>query len=163
MSARPLGSSVFFLGSRSFRSWRTIRGFLARVAVSAVAFALVAVGLARQPPLSGFILLILLLGGTAAVAFAASLLTAFAVAQIDHVVISNRRREVRRQVLGLGVSAGLSSEAHRPIRSDSPAHLDRRRHGAGASSPRGRTDHARTGTRADSTSRRILLGQTNST
>lgn len=90
MSAGRTEGSVFFLGSRSFRSWRTIRAVLARVAVSAAAFSLVAVGLTRQPPLSGYLVAIPLIGGMVALAFAASLLTAFGVAKVDQVVISNR-------------------------------------------------------------------------
>jgi hypothetical protein len=90
MSASPRGGSVLFLGNRSFRSWRTIRGVLLRVAVSAAAFSLVAIGLAWRPPLSGYILAVPLIGGAAALAFAASLLTAFGVARVDQIVISNR-------------------------------------------------------------------------
>lgn len=90
MNTSPRGGPVFFLGSRSFRSWRTMRGVLARVAVSAAAFSLVAIGWARQPPLSGYILAVPLIGGAAALAFAASLLTAFGVAKVDQIVISNR-------------------------------------------------------------------------
>ncbi len=78
------------MGSRSFRSWSTIRTVLARVAVSAAAFSLVAVGAAWRPPLSNYILAIPLIGGVVALAFAASLLTAFGVARVDQIVISNR-------------------------------------------------------------------------
>ena len=90
MSTSPNGGSVFFLGSRSFRSWHTIGVVSTRIAVSVVAFSLVAVGLARQSPLSGYVLVIPFLVGAVAVAFAVSLLAAFAVAQVDQVIISNR-------------------------------------------------------------------------
>jgi hypothetical protein len=89
-SPSPTGSPIFFMGSRSFRSWRTLRVVLVRVAVSAAAFSLVAGGLVWQPPLSNYILAIPLIGGTVALAFAASLLSAFGVAKVDQVLISNR-------------------------------------------------------------------------
>lgn len=90
MSTDPRGGQIFFLGNRSFRSWRTMRGVLARVAASAAAFCFVAIGMAWRPPLSGYLLAIPLIGGAAALAFAASLLAAFGVAKVDQVVISNR-------------------------------------------------------------------------
>jgi hypothetical protein len=90
MSTHPGGGQIFFLGNRSFRSWRTIRGVLVRVAVSAAAFSSVAIGLAWRPPLSGYLLAVPWIGGAAALALAASLLTAFGVAKVDQVVISNR-------------------------------------------------------------------------
>jgi hypothetical protein len=46
--------------------------------------------LALQPPLSGYILAIPVIGGTVALAVAASLLSAFAVAKVDPLIISNR-------------------------------------------------------------------------
>jgi hypothetical protein len=67
-----------------------MRGVLALVAVAAAAFSFVAIGWARQPPLSGLILALPLIGGATALAFAASLLTAFGVAKVDQIVISNR-------------------------------------------------------------------------
>ena len=90
MSTHPRGGQVFFLGNRSFRSWRTIQGVLARVAAATAAFSFVAIGLAWRPPFSGYLLAVPLIGGAAALALAASLLTAFGVARVDQIVVSNR-------------------------------------------------------------------------
>jgi len=58
--------------------------------VSAAAFSLVTAGSVRQPSLSNYILAIPLLGGVIALAVAASLLTAFGIARVDQIVISDR-------------------------------------------------------------------------
>jgi len=58
--------------------------------VSAAAFSFVAIGLAWRPPLPGYLLAVPLIGGAAALAFAASLLTAFGAAKVDPIVISSR-------------------------------------------------------------------------
>jgi hypothetical protein len=90
MGDNPRDGSVFYLGSRCFRARRTIWRALAWGAASGAAFLLVAWGAARPSSLSAYLVWIPLLGGTAALGFAVSLLTAFAVAQVDQVVISSR-------------------------------------------------------------------------
>ncbi len=90
MSATRRKSLVFFMGQRAFRTPRTMRKVLVRFAVSAVAFSIVAVGLARQPPLAEYLVVTAVIAGTIALATGAGLLTAFALARVDKLTISDR-------------------------------------------------------------------------
>jgi len=63
---------------------------LVRFAVSVVAFLIVGVGLARQPPIAGYLVAISVIGGTIALTTGVGLLAAFALARVDKLTISDR-------------------------------------------------------------------------
>lgn len=90
MITSPSRNSAIFVGQRSFRSQRTIKAVVVRLVVSVAAFLVAGIGLARQPPMNGYVIAMAVTGGTIALAAAVGLLTAFSVARVDKLIISER-------------------------------------------------------------------------
>jgi hypothetical protein len=90
MTAANRTNQIFFLGQRSFRSRHTARQIAFRFGIAVAAFSFAGLSVAKWPATSTYLLGALWVAGTIALATGVGLLTAFVLARIDVLHISQR-------------------------------------------------------------------------